>query len=226
MLKQIAKEEQPYEKCMQNGANALSNAELLAVLLRTGTKGKSVLELAQHLLCTDCGEDGILNLHRLNICELKAIKGIGDVKAVQILCISELAKRLAKATAKKNICFQSPSTIADYFMEDMRHHSQEIMKMLLLDTRSNLIGEVELSKGTVNASLISPRELFIEALRKEAVYIVLVHNHPSGDPTPSKEDISFTRQVKKAGDMIGIQLLDHIIIGNHRYISFLNEKLI
>lgn len=224
MMKEIYKEERPYEKCREYGAEVLSNPELLAVLLRTGTKGKSALDLARIILGPECGESGILNIHSLSFEKLKAIKGIGTVKAVQILCLSELTKRLAKASAKEGLHMNLPSTIANYYMEEMRHLKNEHMKLLMLNTKSRLIGETDISKGTVNASLISPRELFIEALEKHAVGIILIHNHPSGDPTPSRNDVLLTKRVKEAGDMIGIELLDHIIIGNNCYISFAEKN--
>ncbi len=226
MIKDIRVEERPYEKCMKYGAHALSNAELLAVLLRTGTKGLSALDLARCILDSGCEEDEILNIHQLTLDKLKKMKGIGFVKAIQILCLSELTKRLAKASAKEGLVFNRPSTIAEYYMEDMRHYKQEHMKLLMLNTKSKLIGETTVSKGTVNASLVSPRELFIEALEKDAVSIILLHNHPSGDPCPSENDILLTKRIKSAGELIGIELLDHIIIGNNCYKSFAEEKLL
>ena len=225
MINDIYKNERPYEKCLEHGAVSLSDTELLAVLLRTGVKGLDVLELSKHLLGPNCGEEGILNIHNLTLEELKSIKGIGTVKAVQILCLSEFAKRLAKASAKEGLIFTLPSSIAEYYMEEMRHRKQEHMKLLMLNSKSKLLGESDISKGTVNASLISPRELFIEALNKQAVSIILLHNHPSGDPTPSKTDFLLTRRVKEAGDLIGIELLDHIIIGDNCYVSFAEEEL-
>lgn len=224
-IKELSVDERPYEKCERYGAAHLTNEELLAVLLRTGTKGMNSLELARHILHGNTGENGILNIHRLNLKKLYDIKGIGKVKAIQILCISELAKRLAKESAKEGLIFNIPSTIADYYMEEMRHQKQEIIKLLMLNTKTKLIGEANISKGTVNASLISPRELFITALENNAVSIILLHNHPSGDPTPSQEDMLLTKRVYDAGKMIGIDLLDHIIIGNNCYISFSEEKL-
>ena len=157
---------------------------------------------------------------------LMQIKGVGRVKAIQISCISELAKRLARTSAQDLLSFQNPDTIAKYYMEDLRHEKQEHMKLLMLNTKSKLIGETEISKGTVNASLITPRELFIEALQKNAVSIIIMHNHPSGDPTPSWEDQLTTRRIKEAGALIGIDLLDHIIIGNNCFISFRKEGLL
>lgn len=226
MLQNKFKEDLPYEKCAKHGANSLSNTELLAVLLRTGTKGLNVLELADYILSSECGDSGILNIHNCTLERLKTIHGIGTVKAVQILCLSELAKRLAKATAKEGLIFSLPSTIADYYMEEMRHQKQEHMKLLMLNSKSKLLGEKDISKGTVNASLVSPRELFIEALEKQAVSIILVHNHPSGDTTPSENDILLTKRVQEAGQLIGIELLDHIIIGNNCYFSFAEAELL
>lgn len=225
-IKELAQEDRPYEKCCAQGAESLTNAELLAVLLRNGTKGLNSLELARTILNASNNDDGILNIHQLTLDQLQKIRGIGTVKAVQILCISELAKRLAKASAKEGLIFTLPSSIAAYYMEELRHQRQEILKLLMLNTKSKLIGECNISKGTVNASLISPRELFIEALEHNAVSIILLHNHPSGDPTPSREDILATQRVKAAGELIGIELLDHIIIGNNCYKSFCEEHLL
>lgn len=225
-IKELSEGERPYEKCLRYGAESLTNTELLAVLLRTGVKGMNALELARNILNLQTEEESLLNIHQLTLSKLKRIKGIGSVKAIQILCISELAKRLAKSTAKEGLIFHSPSTIAKYYMEEMRHQKQENMKLLMLNTKTKLIGETNISKGTVNASLISPRELFIEALNCEAVSIILLHNHPSGDPTPSESDILLTNRIKAAGELIGVELLDHIIIGNNCYISFLEEKMI
>lgn len=221
-MKEMIETERPYEKCERFGAGSLSDAELLAVLLRTGTKGENALELAKRILYTN-GEDELLSIHHYSIEQLKEIKGVGRVKAVQIACISELAKRLAKAKAHTVLEFTCPASIAQYYMEDMRHEQQEIMKLLLLNSKTHLISEMDISKGTVNASLITPRELFIEALKKNAVSIIILHNHPSGDPTPSREDILITDRIRRAGELIGINLLDHLIIGNNCYVSF-NES--
>lgn len=219
-MKEIYEEERPYEKCLRFGPENLTDTELLAVLLRTGTRGDSALSLARKILHPDLMQQGILSIHSWSYEQLLKIKGIGKVKAIQILCICEFAKRLAKASAGKELDFHTPATIANYYMEDMRHRKEERMKLLLLNTKSRLIGETEISKGTVNAAIVSPRELFIEALQKNAVSIILLHNHPSGDPKPSREDILVTKKVQEAGWLIGIELLDHIIIGNNCYVSF------
>ncbi|MCF2554898.1 RadC family protein [Faecalicatena contorta] len=224
-MKEIPCMERPYEKCERRGAESLSDVELLAVLLRTGTRGENALGLAERILY-HAGENGILSIHQFSKERLMQIKGIGKVKALQLSCISELAKRLAKASAEETLKFSSPDSIARYYMEDLRHEKQEIMKLLMLNGKSKLIGETNISKGTVNAALITPRELFIEALQKNAVSIVIMHNHPSGDPTPSREDRLITRRIQESGALIGIELLDHIIIGNNCYISFREEGML
>ena len=213
-MREMPKDERPYEKCARLGADSLSDVELLAVLLRTGTQGENAVDLARRVLY-HAGENGILGIHQFNVERLKKIKGIGQVKAIQISCISELAKRLSE-----------PKTIAQYYMEDLRHEKQEHMKLLMLNSKAKLLGETNISKGTVNASLITPRELFIEALQKNAVSIIILHNHPSGDPTPSREDMLTTKRILDAGALIGIDLLDHIIIGNNCYMSFREEGML
>ena len=218
-IKEMHRDERPYEKCEQYGAENLTDAELLAVLLRTGTKGENSLQLAQKILHPDFIQDGILSIHQWTLEQLTGLKGIGRVKAIQILCLSELSKRLSKAEARKRLDFSAPETIAQYYMEDMRHRTREIMKLLFLNTRSRFLGENDISVGTVNTTLVSPREIFVEALKKNAVSVILLHNHPSGYPTPSKEDIMITKRVLEAGMLIGIDLLDHIIIGDNCFVS-------
>ena len=225
-MKELPIQVRPYEKCEQFGTPTLSDVELLAVILRSGTQGKTALDLAWEVLYNMGNEQGLLNIHCLTMNDLKKIKGIGRIKAIQIACISELSKRLAKSTASSALCFNSPVTIANYFMEEMRHQKQEHMKLLLLDSKSKLIAETNISKGTVNASLVTPREIFIEALQKQAVAIIILHNHPSGDPSPSQEDILVTQRIKNAGLLIGIELLDHLIIGNNCYTSFCEKDLL
>ena len=224
-MKDIPNAERPYEKCLKQGAEALSDAELLAVLLRTGTKGENLLALAKRLLYEDGGA-GLLGIHQFSFQSLMKLKGIGKVKAVQILCLSELAKRLSKASVEPRLRFSSSQSVAEYYMEDLRHRNQEVMKLLLLNSKAELIDETNISKGTVNASLVTPRELFVEALKKEAVSMILLHNHPSGDPTPSRDDILTTKRISECGLLIGIELLDHIIIGNNCYVSFQEENLL
>ncbi len=224
-MKEIPVPDRPYEKCRAKGASALSDTELLAVLLRSGTKGENVLKLAGRILYGPEGQ-GVVGLHRMSLEQLMQIRGIGEVKAIQLSCIVELSRRLSKATYEEGAQFRNPEQIARCYMEDMRHETQEMMLLVLLNSKSRLIGESVISKGTVNASLITPREIYIEALQKNAVSLVLLHNHPSGDPTPSMDDIRTTRRIWTAGRDIGIDMLDHIIIGDQRYTSFREEGMI
>ena len=223
-MKDLLASERPYEKCERLGEKNLSDAELLAVLLRTGTRGENVLDICRRILTA--GGGSLSGLHSFTREKFQKIRGVGRVKSIQLLCLMELARRLAKETAEKGLDFSSPASVARYYMEDMRHLRQEHMKLLMLNTKSALIGEKDVYKGTVNASLANPREIFVEALRMEAVSVILLHNHPSGDPAPSGADIAATERIRQAGELIGIELLDHIIIGNNCYISFREEGLL
>lgn len=219
-MKDIPTDERPYEKCLKEGAQGLSDAELLSIIIRTGTREENSLILAQKILALNYPKKGILGLLHLSMQELMQIKGIGRVKGAQLLCIGELSRRIWKKTARlETAAFHNPLDIVNYFVEDMRHREQELVYIMLLNTKGVLIKDVMISQGTVNASVVSPREIFIEAVKYHAVSLVLVHNHPSGDPSPSREDINLTKRVKEAGELLGIRLLDHIIIGDNSYIS-------
>lgn len=220
----LPEEERPYERCMRHGAGQLSDRELLAVLLRTGAKGRTVLELAGELLKLVPEREGFTGLRRMSLEELSAVKGIGKVKAVQLKCVLELARRMAREESGAGIYFKTPASVAEYYMEDMRHKEQEVLLLLMLDQKGRLLREKYIFKGTVNASMISPREIFLEALSSRAVQIILLHNHPSGDASPSKEDRNVTRRIKEAGRLLGITLTDHIIIGERTYVSFREEQ--
>ena len=226
-MKQLPEEERPYEKCLAYGPEVLTDSELLAVILRSGTRGISSVALASQILEAGAGgEQGLLGIHRLSMGELMEFRGIGQVKAVQIKCIGELSKRIASVSAKKLLDFQNPETIADYYMEQMRHEEQEIMICMMLNTKNQLLGETVISRGTVNASLVSPRDLILAAFRFRAVFIIIVHNHPSGDPMPSRDDLDITKRIQAACSLVDIPLLDHIIIGDQRYISFRQEGML
>ena len=209
----------PYEKCLKFGPGMLSDAELLAVILRTGAVGMDSIALAAQILQLAPGRKGLAGLYQLSVEELCSLKGVGNVKAIQVQCIGELSRRISKSIAAEGIAMNQPDTIARYYMEDMRHLTQEHLLALFLDGKTRLIRDKMLFKGTVNGAMLSPREVLIEALRSNAVYLVLLHNHPSGDPQPSREDIGVTKRVSEAGKIVGIQLIDHIIIGDNQYIS-------
>lgn len=220
-MKMLPKEEQPYEKCLSLGVTALTDAELLAIVLRNGTRGKSVLDIGREILSKK--KEGILGVLKLELDDLLAIEGIGKVKAVQILALTEIARRAAKQAAREKLDFSSPSSIAAYYMEDMRHLTQEHLVLVMLNGKNKLIRDKVLFVGTVNKSIVNPREIFVEALKSEAVNIVLLHNHPSGDVVPSRADLLITKKIKEAGGLIGIHLLDHIIIGDRKYYSLCTE---
>lgn len=223
-IKEIPEDERPYEKLYKRGAKSLEDSELLAVLIRSGTSKKSALEISRSILSDPMVNKNLENLHKLRLNDLLKIEGLGKIRAMQFLAIIELSRRLAKSTALNKLTFSEPKTIADYYMEDMRHLSYEKVIVIFLNSRGDYLGEKELFKGTATASLASPREVFIEALKFEAVNIVFLHNHPSGDPKPSKEDWILTDNLVKIGKMMQIPLVDHIIIGNMKYYSFSENR--
>lgn len=225
-MKELPKSEQPYEKFLKVGEENLSDAELLAILIRSGTQGMSAISVANHVISAGTKEHGLLNLQLMSYQELQEIAGIGQVKAIQLKCMGELSKRITKSNRRLSLNFTIPRTVAEYYMEEYRLKQQEHLLLIMVNTKGGLIGEKVIFKGTVNGSLVSPREVFIEALQRQAVYIILLHNHPSGDPSPSGEDISLTRRMKEAGSIIDIQVLDHIIIGDHKYFSFAEKDLL
>lgn len=216
--------DQPYEKFLRLGPESLSETELLAVILRTGTKNCPALQLAGKVLSLSKGrEKGLNALHHISLSELMEIPGIGEVKAVKVKCIAELSKRMARERAENNLKFDAPETVADYFMEELRHEEKEKILLLSLDNKLHLIEKYVLSIGTVNTSLLSPREVFVRAFKCQAAKIMLLHNHPSGDAMPSRQDILITAKIKEAGELVEIPVIDHIIIGNGCYTS-LREK--
>lgn len=221
-IRDLPVEQRPYEKCLKKGASALSDSELLAVILKTGTKGSSSIDLATEILriTEQSSYPGLAGILHLSVRDLMDINGIGPVKAVQLKCIGELSKRIASSVTREQLCLSQPQTIAQYYMEQLRHEENEQILCMMMDTHMHLLGDPVLSTGTVNAALVTPREVFIEALKYHAVYLILVHNHPSGIPVPSEEDIAITEKIYHSGEMIGIHLADHIIIGDQRYISF------
>ncbi len=223
-MKEMPESEQPREKFLRYGAQALSDAELLALILRSGTKDMTALQLAQTLLAQK--DKGLMNLVYMNPQEMKEIPGIGQVKAAQLKCIAELAGRIAKCNRLGDVRLNEPASIAYYYMETLRHEPKERLLLAMFDAKSNLLGDEVVPVGTVNYSLVSPREIFISALECHAVHIVLLHNHPSGDPTPSDADIQVTYRVMESGRILGIALADHIIIGDNRYMSFRENGLL
>ncbi len=210
----------PYEKCLRFGASVLTDAELLAVIIRTGTRKTDCFHLAEQLLQLSGGGEGLSFLARITVPELMTLSGIGEVKAIQICCIGEISRRISSSGARSRIRADDPGSVADYYMERLRHDEQENICCMMLDMKNHVIGEELVTRGTVSASLLSTRDLFLAAMRFRAVGIILVHNHPSGDPTPSGEDYALTEKVARAGELLDIHLLDHIVIGDRCYVSF------
>lgn len=218
------KEMLPYERFISAGPECLTDAELLAIIIRTGSGNSSPIEIAHEILSLSNGKErGLNGLFSLTLDELKSVHGIGEVKAVKLKCLTELAKRMAVQSSFSGTYFESSRQIASIYMEKMRHEEREKAVLLCLNNKHKLINESVLSIGTVNSALVSPRDIFTHALKSGASCVVLLHNHPSGDPTPSRADAELTNKISESGNMLDIRLIDHIIIGNQSYYSF-NEK--
>lgn len=223
-IKEMAVHERPREKMVLNGPKYLSNSELLAILIRNGNKDMSAIELANRIINMDKVE-GIRSLYNITIEELSSVKGIGTAKACQILAALELGKRIAKYIPKDKIKITSPDDICINYMEELRYLKKEIFKIVLLNTKNEIICDLDISIGSLNSSIVHPREVFIEAIKRSANKVILIHNHPSGSPEPSKEDKNITQRLIEAGKILGIDVIDHIIFGDGIYFSF-KEKLL
>ena len=216
-IKSLPKEERPVEKSFSKGIESLSNGELLALLIHSGTREKSAMALAEEVLAKD--ESGISYLRESTPEELMSIHGIGRSKAARIMAAVELGKRIAAKPAKEVNKIESDEDIAQMFMEELRYKKKEFFKTLLLVSKGGVISAETVSVGELTSTLVHPREVFNQAVKKSAAAIVFVHNHPSGDPSPSKEDFATTERLVMCGNILGIKVLDHLIIGDGRYIS-------
>ena len=221
MIKSLPIEENPREKVKSLGIESLTNAELIALLIRTGTPNESVLELSNRLL-KEVG--GLYQIQNLNLDHLLSIKGIGEAKAITLLSIVELSKRL-KSVETINYIIENPKDVYDYIKDEMMFLTQEHFMILCLDNRKKVIKKKTIFIGTVNFSVVQPREVFKEALSVNAVNIVMVHNHPSGDPTPSDADINLTFKFIDVGKILGVHVLDHVVIGWDSFYSILSNEL-
>ncbi len=224
-IKELPESERPFERFIQSGAGALSDRELLTVVIRSGGKDKRADEIALSIL-ERCGKEGITNLPLISVKELQKLKGIGKVKAVQLACICELSKRIRSGRKIIGGKFLKPEDIFNYYNEIYAFEDREILFLLVLDQKNRVIHEEKLSIGTINMSVCEPREVFLNILKNSGVSFVLIHNHPSGDPSPSKEDIYITQKISQCGKLLGLPLLDHIIIGNNKYLSLKMEGII
>ncbi len=218
-VKELPVSEQPYRKCEEYGASVLSDAELLSVILRNGSRGMNSLETAMEILKIAGPDKSISGIGNISPEELLKIPGIGRVKIILLECLTEYSKRLWKARLKGNIRFHEPGECASYFMEDMRHLRQEEVMAVLLDHKGGYIGSKVLTRGLSDRSLISPREIFSYAIGNNASQVIVLHNHPSGDPSPSAEDINTALKLLEAGKVLGIYFADSIVIGDGSYVS-------
>ncbi|MFS0612545.1 RadC family protein [Lederbergia ruris] len=220
MIKDFPVDDRPRERLIKTGPESLSTQEIVAILLRTGTKSESVLQLANRLLTKF---NGLMWLKEAAFEELTSIKGIGQAKAVQLVAAIELGRRISNLTYDDRYVIRSPEDGANYVMNDMRFLTQEHFVALYLNTKNQVIHRQTIFIGSLNASIVHPREVFKEAFRRAAASIICLHNHPSGDPSPSREDIEVTRRLAECGKMLGIEILDHLIIGDKKYVS-MKEK--
>ncbi|MEB8124782.1 MULTISPECIES: RadC family protein [Staphylococcus] len=216
MIKDLADYQKPRERLLNHGASQLSHAELLAILINTGRKGSSSIDIANELLKT---VDSLKELKSLSINDLNKIKGVGLYKALILKAAFELGERMHSRTVEDKIQITRPQDVAEFMMGKMEHLTQEKFVVLFLNSKNVVIKQKEIFKGTLNSSIVHPREIFSEAVKHASNAIVLLHNHPSGDVTPSGEDIKTTERLRACGEMLGIDVLDHLIIGDHDYLS-------
>lgn len=222
----MADYEKPIEKLFNEGADKLSDAELLAIVLRTGNRNQSVISLSQLILDSHPVYKGLAGLNHRHVNEFMELHGVGRVKAAQLVAITEISKRISSVKAREKLTFSSVDSVADYFMEDMRYLGKERVYALLLANDNSMLHKILISEGSVDRCILTPRELFIEALRYNASNIIILHNHPSGNPEPSTADILLTERINNLGKELGIYLNDHIIIGDGIYYSMLEQGLI
>ena len=219
IIRDLPVSERPREKLLHHGPETLSNRELLAIILRVGTRRRSALALADQLLAYF---GSLRELREARCEELQAVEGIGLAKAAQILAAIELGRRV-QASVKVPTVVRFPQDAADYMMEHLRYLDREVMRLIILDTKNQVIASPTVSVGTLNSSMVHPREIFKECIRRSAASLIVAHNHPSGDPSPSTEDIQVTKRLQRAGEILGIDVLDHIIIGDNRFVSLKEE---
>ena len=220
MIKELPSDERPREKLRDNGAQVMSNSELLAILLRSGNQDESALRLAEHLLER---QGGLAGLGGATAEALEQVKGIGEAKASTVLAAIELGRRVALLEPAQRLTIKAPDDVAALLLPRFRYESREHFLAVLLSTKNHVLKTAVISIGSLNASIVHPRELFREAINCRAAAVILAHNHPSGDPTPSPEDVALTRKLVEAGSLLDIPVLDHLILGDGKFIS-LKEK--
>lgn len=225
-IKDWPEDERPREKLLKRGAAALSDAELLALVLRTGdaAAGKTAIDLGRELL--ERFDGNLRELAQAELNELQQIKGLGLAKAASIKAAFTLGSRFQTRRLETLERFTSPAQVFEFFHHELRDNRKELFLILLLDGKNRITRKVQVSEGSLNQSIVHPREVFAPAVRESAAAVIFIHNHPSGDPAPSREDREITRRLKEAGEILGIKVLDHIIIGDGSYYSFVESGLL
>ena len=225
-IKELPLTERPYEKLEIYGAESLSNAELLAIIIKTGTKEQSAVSIAQNILKLNeqAEQENLRFLQEMALEEFMKIKGIGKVKAIQLKAVCELTKRIARPINQKKPIIKTPKDVADMLIPELRYEKQEKVKVLILNSKNTVLKTYDVSLGGSNFAYIEPKDVLAEAIKMQAPKIILIHKHPSGDAKPSKGDYKVTDRIYEAAQLMGIQLLDHIIIGDGSYQSLLLER--
>ena len=221
-IKEIPLNDRPREKMAANGAAVLTDAELIAILLRTGTAEKSAIDIASEMTADGGLYKRLAGITRLN--ELTNIKGLGQAKAATVLAALEIGRRIASAKPSEKIHLSCPQDVADFLMPRLRYAAKEQFVVILLNNKNKVIGTEVVSEGSLSSSVVHPREVFAPAILHHAAAIMVAHNHPSGDPKPSIEDEEVTRQLLRSGKVLGIPMIDHVIIGDGNYYSFLENE--
>ena len=219
-MKELPISERPYEKLEMYGERSLSNAELIAIIIKSGTRNESSVSIAQKILTLEKnGENNLRFLQNISIEEFMSIKGIGKVKALQLKAICELTKRMSKPIDTSQVQINSPKDVADLLTDEMRFEKREIVKAIILNSKNTIVKIVDVCYGGTNSAVLKPKDVLQEAIKLGLPKIILVHNHPSGDPTPSKSDFEFTERLVQASKIMGIEVLDHIVIGDYKFES-------
>lgn len=224
ILKNLPESERPYEKLLSKGAEHLSDAELLAIILKNGTKNATSLDIARKILSGK--HNNLLNLYACSLQDLMKISGVGTVKAIQLKAIAELSKRIAVTQSGYQLKMNQPSSIAAYYMEQLRHQKKEQLVCAFFDSKCKFLGDSIISIGSVDYAYVSPRDIFLKVFETGAVMFLMLHNHPSGDPCPSEDDFHITKRIQKGAQILGLELVDHIIIGDNKYYSFKENQQI
>ena len=222
MIRDLPRGERPRERLREHGPGHLSNAELIAILLRTGVSGENVLNLSVRLISQF---QGLAGLAHASYSELCSLRGVSDAKACQLMAALELGRRMVSLHPEDRAVISSPQDVANLLSAEMSLLEQEHLRVVHLDTKNHVTGVSEVYVGNVNSSVVRPAEVFRPSVRDNSVAIIVVHNHPSGDPTPSAEDVAITRQLRESGEMLGIELLDHVVLAGQRHVSLKEQAL-